>query len=80
MFKNAIIAILRGIFGKPVTLGIYVYDNWGEDKNPFSEKKIRLVEVVDVKDKWVQYRYLPFASENESMDMISFRISYKRQT
>ena len=71
-------SILRALFGREVEVGkMYIFDDYKE-KNPFKEEGLYLVEVIAVKDGFVNYKHLNTDMfQNESMTVRQFRFIYK---
>ena len=69
--------LLRYWFGPKVEIGqTWELDDIFNNKSPFSVSEKTYVEVVDVKDKWVKYKY-EFGRSFHSNEIRMFRSSYK---
>jgi hypothetical protein len=71
--------IFRTFFGaKPKAGDIYELDESNEKSNPFRKQSSHLVEVLNVKDGWVNFKYCGSKwYTNESLGVRTFRFCYK---
>jgi len=69
--------LLRYWFGPKVEVGqTWEFDDIFNNKSPFSDNEKTYVEVVDVKDKWVKYKY-ELGGRTFSIEIRMFRSSFK---